>query len=85
MSATLFLCEGIDLALELVMRSHAAWLADDLSTHDIVSLDSPQQQTHIVTCLSLTQRLLEHLNTCIGMPLGVSMYLLYRSGDSGTA
>lgn len=73
MSTTLFLCEGIDLALELLVGCHAARFAHHLTTHYIVSLNAPQQQTHIVTCLPLAQRFLEHLHTCRGPALTLAL------------
>lgn len=69
MSATLLLCEGIDLTLKFVMRCHAARLAYNLPTHHVISLDSAQQQAHVVPRLTLTQRLFEHLHTCQGTRL----------------
>ena len=64
MSATLLLCQGVDLALELLVGGDTAGLADHLTTHHIIPLNATQQQTHIVPRLTFTQRLLEHLNTC---------------------
>ena len=63
MPTPLFLCEGIDLALELLVGGHTARLAHNLSAYHIIPLNAPQQQTHIVTSLALAQRLLEHFHT----------------------
>lgn len=73
MSTTLFLCEGIDLTLELLVGCHAARFAHYLTTHYIISLNAPQQQTNIVACLPLAQRLLEHLHTCTRPTLALAL------------
>ena len=70
MPATLFLCQGVDFSLELLVRSDATGFADNLASHHIISLDASQQQPDVVTGLTLIQLLLEHLNPCSNTLIG---------------
>ncbi len=63
MPTALVLGQDVDLALELGVRCGGAGLDDDLTALDVLTLDTTQQQTDVVTGLALVQQLAEHLHT----------------------
>lgn len=74
MPASLFLGQGIDLTLKLLVGGDAAWFADNLAMHHIIPLDTPQQQANIVSSLTLVQLLLEHLNSCVNSKIECAIH-----------
>ena len=63
MTATLVLCKNVNLSCELVMALYRTWLNKTLSSLDLVSLNTTEQRTDVVTSLSLIKKLTEHLDT----------------------
>src|SRR6201991_4701496 len=61
--ATLVLGQDVDAALEVGVRRGGAGLHDDLTALDVLTLDTTQQQTDVVTGLALVEQLAEHLHT----------------------
>src|SRR5271170_406151 len=61
--AALVLGQDVDAALEVGVRSGGAGLHDDLTTLDVLTLDTTQQQSDVVAGLSLVEQLAEHLHT----------------------
>jgi hypothetical protein len=51
----------IDLSLELLVRFDRVGSDQDLSSSDLLSLDTSQQGTHVITGLSTVKLLVEHL------------------------
>ena len=44
------------------MRSNRTWLGDNLATFDLFALDTAEEQTGVVTCLTLVEVLLERFD-----------------------
>jgi len=63
MTTTLFLSQDIDLALELGMGGDGAWLGDHLTTLNVLAVDTTEQDTGVVTSLTLVQGLLKGFDT----------------------
>src|SRR4051812_33964177 len=61
-TATLVLREDVDRTLEVGVRGDRAGLHDDLAALDVLALDAAQQQTDVVTGLTLVEQLAEHLD-----------------------
>ena len=61
MTAALVLGQDVNLAAELGVRMNGAGLAENLTTLDLVSLNTTEQNTNVVASLSKVQRLAEHL------------------------
>lgn len=64
-ATTFLLVEHVDLSLELLVSLHSARSAHDLSTEDILTLRTTQQDTDVVSGLTTVQGFPEHLDTCI--------------------
>src|SRR3954470_3252921 len=62
-ASALFLCQHICLCLELRVRCDRTRFRDDLSTLDLFSFNTTQQQSNVVACHTAVEKLLEHLNT----------------------
>ena len=63
MTTTLFLLQYIDRSLELLERLDLTWMAEYHTTLDLVLVDTTEQQTYVITSLTLVKDLTEHLNT----------------------
>ena len=63
MTTTLFLSQDIDLALELGMRSDGTGSSDHLTTLNVFTVDTAEQDTGVVTGLALVQGLLKGFDT----------------------
>ena len=61
-ATTLLLRQRIHVRLELVVHLHRLGLADQLTAQHLLALHSTQQQTHVVSRLTLRHRLVEHLH-----------------------
>ena len=62
--ATTFLfLEDIDLSLELGMRSDGTGLCNDLTTTNFLLVDTTEEETYVVTGLTLIEELAEHFDT----------------------
>ena len=64
-SAFLFL-EDVDLSGELSVRSDGARFSYNLTSLDILLVDTAEEKTNVVSSLSLIEELAEHLDTCNG-------------------
>jgi hypothetical protein len=62
-ATTLVLGEDVDLRLELLDSLNRARRNDDLATFDLVTLDTTEECTEVITSLSAIKLLVEHLNT----------------------
>src|SRR5699024_9932776 len=62
-AAALLLGQDDNLALELTVRGGRTRLDDDLTTLDVLALGTTQDQTDVVTGLTLVEELAEHLHT----------------------
>src|SRR3954463_13054661 len=60
--ATLVLAQDVDLRLEVGVRRRGARLDDDLAALDVLALDATQEQTDVLTGLTLVEQLAEHLD-----------------------
>mmetsp|Transcript_43261 Transcript_43261/g.102182 ORF Transcript_43261/g.102182 Transcript_43261/m.102182 type:complete len:323 (+) Transcript_43261:243-1211(+) len=60
--ASLLLGEDVNLGGELFGRLQGAWLAQDLASGDLLTLDTTQQDASVVAGLALVEALLEHLD-----------------------
>src|SRR3954462_3545366 len=60
--ATLVLAQDVDLRLEVGVRRRGAGLDDDLAALDVLALDATQEQTDVLTGLTLVEQLAEHLD-----------------------
>src|SRR5579872_3204066 len=65
-TATLFLAQNVNFALELGVRSDGTGFAKDHTTTDLGLFNTTEQQTGIVTGFTLIQQLTEHFNTGYG-------------------
>ena len=62
-TATLILGEDVDVCLELGVGGDGARLHDNLTTLNIVTLQTTQQQTTVLACPCFVELLVEHLDT----------------------
>ena len=63
MAATLFFLEDVHFSFELGVWRQRTWRNNHLAALDLFALDTAEQQTSIVTGLTLVKALLEGLNT----------------------
>src|SRR5699024_5279366 len=63
MTATLILCQDVNLACEFFMAFYCTRFDQTLSSFDLCSLDTTKQSTDVITCTSLVEQLTEHLDT----------------------
>jgi hypothetical protein len=63
MSTTFLLIQNVHFSLKLLVGLHGTRLSQDLTTQDILTLYTTQQNTNVVTSNTLIQRLLEHFNS----------------------
>ena len=64
MTATLVLCQYINLTAELCVGVNCAGLCKNLTSLDLSSLNTTEENTYVVACLSIVKSLSEHLKTC---------------------
>ena len=64
MTSTLVLGKDINLTLEVLMACYCARLAENLSSLDLVTVDTTEKSSDVITSLSLIKKLTEHLDTC---------------------
>ena len=62
MTAAFFLFEDVDFGVELGVRSQATWLHNNLTTLDLLALNTAKQKTCVVTSLTLVEVLFEGLD-----------------------
>lgn len=65
-ATTLLLGKNVDLALELGVLGDGARVCDDLSTADVLALDTTEKDTDVVSSLTTGKGLLVHLDTSAG-------------------
>src|SRR3954471_7615599 len=58
--------QDVDLAREVVVWLDRTWLGQDLATLDVFTLGAAQQQTNVVTGLTLVEQLTEHFHARAG-------------------
>ena len=63
MTAAFFLFQNINLSAEFGVRMNGAGFAKNLTTFNLSSLDTTEQSTNVVACLSIIQSFTEHFNT----------------------
>ena len=63
MTTTLFLLQHIDRCLEVIVRSDGTRVHNNHTTLNFVLIDTTEEQTNVITSLTLRQSLTEHLNT----------------------
>ena len=64
MTTTLILLKYVDRSLELLVRLDHTYLCKNLSSLDLLLVDTAEEETYVVTSLTLIEELTEHLNTC---------------------
>src|SRR5258708_28553997 len=62
-ASAFFFCQDISLGLELRMRRDRSRFGNDLSALDLLSLNTTEQQSDVVSGHSRVKQLLEHLDT----------------------
>ena len=62
-TTTLFLLQYIDRSLEVIVRSNSTWVYNYHTTLNLSLIDTTEKQTYVITCLTLSEYLAEHLNT----------------------
>ena len=62
-TATLFLLQYIDRSLEVIVRSNSTWVYNYHTTLNLCLINTTEKQTYVITCLTLSENLTEHLNT----------------------
>ena len=63
MAATFLFLEDVDTAFEFNMWSNRTWLGDNLTTLDLIALDTAEEKTGVITSLTLVESLVEGLDT----------------------
>ena len=64
MTATLVLSQNVYLTTELCVGVNCAGLCKNLTSLDLSSLNTTEENTYVVACLSIVKSLSEHLKTC---------------------
>ena len=62
-TATLFLLQYVDRSLEVIVRSNSTWVHNYHTTLNLCLINTTEEQTYVITCLTLSENLAEHLNT----------------------
>src|SRR6056297_1731646 len=65
-STTLFLSQSVNLPLKLRMRGNTTRLRKNLSTNYTIFINTSQQRSDVITCLTFVQNLVEHFYTGTG-------------------
>ena len=68
-AAALFLLQDVDRSLEVVVGFDNARVADNHTALDSLIVDTAEQQTNVVTSLTLIEDLAEHLNASAPRPM----------------
>ena len=63
-TTTFFLLEDVDRSLELLIWLDFTWLTENHTTLNLVLVDTTEEETYVITSLTLIEELTEHLNTC---------------------
>ena len=63
MTTTLFLLQYIDRSLEVIVRSNSTWVYNYHTTLNFCLINTTEEQTYVITCLTFCENLTEHLNT----------------------
>src|SRR6478672_6922768 len=71
-TSAFFLREDIGLGLELRVRGYRTRLDDDLSTLDLFTLNTAEQESDVVASHTRVEKLLEHLDACDDRVLGLA-------------
>src|SRR5690606_3987916 len=65
-TSAFFLAQDVDLAFELGVRLDGARLGQNLTTLDVITLGTAQQNTNVLTGTTFVKQLAEHLDTSTG-------------------
>ena len=63
MTATFILRKNVNLCCKLLVNLYRTRLADNLTSFDLVTVDTTKKKTNVITSLSLIKSLTEHLDT----------------------
>ena len=63
MTATLVLSKNVNLSCKLLVRVYTAGLSDNLTSLDLISLNTTKKAADVITSISLVEGLTEHLDT----------------------
>ena len=63
MTATFIFCQNVNLSCEFCMACKCSWFSKNLSTLDLVSLNTTKKCSDVITSLSLIKKFTEHLDT----------------------
>src|SRR3990167_9188717 len=63
-ASAFFLLKNVDLCVKLSVRIHRTRLSNNLPTLDLFTLDTTEEKTSVVTCLTLVKIFLECFDTC---------------------
>ena len=64
MTSTFVLCKNINLSCKFLMASYCTWLSKNLSTNDLISVNTTKKCTDVITSLCFVKHLTEHFDTC---------------------
>ena len=62
-TATFLFLEDVNLRLELCMRSDRTRFSNNLTSLDVLLVDTTEKKTNVVSSLTLIKKLTEHLDT----------------------
>ena len=63
MAATFFLLKDVDLTFEFGVWCDATWLADNLTTFDLIAFNTAEKKTSVITSLTFVKSLVEGFDT----------------------
>ena len=63
MTSTFIFCQNVNLSCEFCMACKCSWFSKNLSTLDLVSLNTTKKCSDVITSLSLIKKFTEHLDT----------------------
>ena len=64
MTATLVLGKNVNLSGKLLVALYSTRLAENLTSLDLVTVDTTKEKTYVITSLTYLKDLTEHLDTC---------------------
>ncbi len=71
MTSTFIFGQNVYLSGKFVMAGYRTWFTQNLTSFDLVSLNTTKKRSDVVTSLSLVKQFTEHLNTCYNSLLGL--------------
>ena len=82
MTSAFFFGQNVNLTGEFGMRMNGTGFSDNLSSFDVLSVDTTEKCTNVVACLSFVKELTEHFETGNN---GVRLFFLKTDDFSGIA